>query len=167
MKQLKQRIGLWLRRYPLLMRVLYFFYRRIQAHYTLGVVGVIMDQQGRVLLVNHVFHPEIPWGLPGGWVDRHEAPDHAVRREIAEELGLHVEVGQMVMLNRQFDNHLDLAFVCHVTGDPEPRHLSFELTAYAWFQPDDLPRLHKFHYDTIQLHCETIAEVQHDTHQGA
>ena len=43
--------------------------------------------QGQVLLVEHVFHPYAPWGLPGGWIDRNESPSQtAVIRELQEEL---------------------------------------------------------------------------------
>jgi 8-oxo-dGTP pyrophosphatase MutT (NUDIX family) len=51
-----------------------------------GVMGAIMDDQGRVLLVRQTYMPG--WRLPGGGVGRGEPPDIAVRRELEEELGL-------------------------------------------------------------------------------
>ena len=48
--------------------------------------AVITDGQGRVLLCELTYKPE--WDLPGGVVDPHESPAHAVVRELDEELGV-------------------------------------------------------------------------------
>ena len=40
----------------------------------IGVGVVVLDEIGRVLLLRHVFHPFAPWGVPGGWLHRHEDP---------------------------------------------------------------------------------------------
>ncbi|MGB1285729.1 MAG: NUDIX hydrolase [Aggregatilineales bacterium] len=135
---------------PILIRIPYFFYRRIQPRYTVGVIGVVMNPAGQVLLVEHVFHPEIPWGLPGGWIGRNEAPQDAVMREIREELSLIVESVSLLHMEKTEDNHLDIAFLCQVAPDSEIGTLSYELLSYKWHDPGTLPRLHKFHYDTIQ-----------------
>ena len=52
----------------------------------LGVVGLVLDDQGRVLLVRHSYNPG--WRLPGGGVGRGEPPAAAVLRELQEEVGL-------------------------------------------------------------------------------
>ena len=52
----------------------------------LGVAGAVVDGNGRVLLVRHSYAPG--WQLPSGGVGRGEHPDSAVRRELAEEVGL-------------------------------------------------------------------------------
>jgi 8-oxo-dGTP pyrophosphatase MutT (NUDIX family) len=52
----------------------------------LGVAGAVFDTSGRVLLVRHSYAPG--WQLPSGGVGRGEHPDDALRREMAEELGL-------------------------------------------------------------------------------
>jgi 8-oxo-dGTP pyrophosphatase MutT (NUDIX family) len=51
-----------------------------------GVMGAVFDAAGRVLLVRQGYMPG--WRLPGGGVDRGEAPAAAVMRELHEEVGL-------------------------------------------------------------------------------
>jgi 8-oxo-dGTP pyrophosphatase MutT (NUDIX family) len=52
----------------------------------LGVSGAVFDGEGRVLLVRHSYIRG--WHLPSGGVGRGEHPDAAIRRELAEEVGL-------------------------------------------------------------------------------
>lgn len=52
----------------------------------LGVAGALFDPAGRVLLVRQSYMRG--WRLPGGGVERGEAPSQAVLRELAEEVGL-------------------------------------------------------------------------------
>lgn len=54
----------------------------------IGVAVVIMDGNGRVLLLEHTVRASCPWGLPGGWLESGEDPAAGVRREVREELGL-------------------------------------------------------------------------------
>jgi ADP-ribose pyrophosphatase YjhB (NUDIX family) len=53
---------------------------------TLGVRGLVTDQAGRVLLIQHTYVKG--WHLPGGGVDRGEAAETAVIRELVEEVGI-------------------------------------------------------------------------------
>jgi 8-oxo-dGTP diphosphatase len=115
----------------------------------MGAVGVLFDDRGRVLLVEHIFHPKVPWGLPGGWVARKENPADTVRREILEELSLAVDVGPMILADTPFANHVDLAYLCR-TKDTIG-HLSYELNDYHWFEVDELPELAKFHSQAVEL----------------
>ena len=66
-----------------------------------GAVGAIFNHTGQVLMVEHVFRPDYPWGLPGGWVDRGENPAHTVQREVKEELNLTVEVKKLLVCELQ------------------------------------------------------------------
>ncbi|PJF32683.1 MAG: hypothetical protein CUN52_00455 [Phototrophicales bacterium] len=118
--------------------------------YTMGAVGVIFNANRQVLLVEHVFHPKTPWGLPGGWVNRREDPADTVVRELYEELSIHVTVERIIALSTDshFGNHIDLAYLCHTTD--AVGKLSKELLAYQWFDLDNMPRVLKFHNYAIQ-----------------
>jgi len=51
-----------------------------------GVAGLIREPEGRVLLVRQTYMTG--WRLPGGGISHGEAPEAALRRELAEEVGL-------------------------------------------------------------------------------
>lgn len=61
------------------------------------VAAILMDGQGRVLLTQR---PELganarKWEFPGGKLQEGETPEECLRRELAEELGIQVEVGDV------------------------------------------------------------------------
>ncbi|MGD1995575.1 MAG: NUDIX hydrolase [Anaerolineae bacterium] len=120
--------------YPLLLRIL----NRVAAPFTVGVVGVAFNQEGKILLVEHVFRSRYSWGLPGGWVRRRERPQDALRRELQEEVGLRVKVGPPVLIELDGPpDHLETAFLCEVEGEVD--RLSGEILATRWVSPDPLP----------------------------
>jgi 8-oxo-dGTP pyrophosphatase MutT (NUDIX family) len=60
--------------------------------------GVLFrDADSRVLLVKPTY--KRGWDLPGGYVEPGEAPKRAAVREVAEELGLRVTVGRLLVVD--------------------------------------------------------------------
>ena len=102
----------FLRRFPAVLRLPYQLFSRLQARYSVGVAAVVFDDSGRILLVEHSYHPRFPWGLPGGWLGDDEDPAAAVIRELKEELQLEVDVIRVIHISKTVRNHIDLAFLC-------------------------------------------------------
>jgi len=60
--------------------------------------ALIFDEDGRLLIVNPTY--TAPWSLPGGIMEADgETPWEACRREVLEEVGLHVERGRLVAVD--------------------------------------------------------------------
>ena len=146
---MKRQIAAIIRRLPFLTRLPFLVFRRFQARYTVGVAGVVFDAAGNTLLVEHAWHPRHPWGLPGGWIDDDEDPAAALQRELMEELQLPVTVVKPLHISKPFHNHIDMSFLCAPRG--EVGELSSELLDYRWTPRESLPRLHRFHQQSLDI----------------
>ena len=62
--------------------------RTTQQKFTVSAAAIITNDNGEVLLLNHVLRPFSGWGLPGGFLGAGEQPEEAIRREIREETGI-------------------------------------------------------------------------------
>jgi len=61
------------------------------------VGALVQDDDGRLLVVRRANDPgRGQWSVPGGRVEADESDQGAVRREVLEETGLHVQVGMRV-----------------------------------------------------------------------
>ena len=85
-----------------------------------AVGAVVLDGGGRLLVVRRRNPPAAGrWSLPGGSVEPGETVREAVRREVAEETGLEVAVGDLVgFLEIRDDRHhyVVLDFAGRVVG---------------------------------------------------
>jgi len=100
--------------------------------------AVITDGRGRVLLLKHRFRPGSGWGLPGGFLNRGEQPEDALRRELREEIGLEVEELRL-FTTRTFKKpkQVEIVFMAQAIGDPD--ELNFEIQEAGWFLPGEFP----------------------------
>jgi mutator protein MutT len=91
-----------------------------------------------VLLLKHRFRPGAGWGLPGGFIEKGEQPEEALRRELREEIKLEVEKARL-FTTRAFKTprQVEIVFIVQAIGDPE--RLSFEIQKAEWFLPNELP----------------------------
>ena len=70
---------------------------RFSRSLTLGVRGLVVDAEGRVLLVRHTYTPG--WHFPGGGVEKGETAVLSMQRELMEEAGIVAETGAMQLLS--------------------------------------------------------------------
>jgi 8-oxo-dGTP diphosphatase len=94
--------------------------------FLIGVMALIRDEQGRVLILEHTYRREYPWGLPGGYLQPREEPAEGLRREVDELLS--------AGLYRR--DQLDLLYRARVVGGVQ--HASPEVRAWQFAEEREL-----------------------------
>lgn len=111
---------------------------------TLGVRGVVLDQEGRVMLVKHTYIEG--WHLPGGGVENGESGPEAMCREIKEEARLLCfpsDCEPVGMFLRQAGRLSDYVMVYVVRRarslEEAPKGVDLEISDRRWFSLEALP----------------------------
>jgi 8-oxo-dGTP diphosphatase len=141
----KQRVAALMRRWRPLVWLLRLATRVFGPRQPVGAVGAVFNDAGQVLLVEHVFRTDFPWGLPGGWIERGEEPSNAVKREVSEELNVDVEVKALllgaqipVLPTSPHPKHMGLAYYCRLVAG-EPTTTAMEILSVEWCDPRNIP----------------------------
>ncbi len=120
-----------------------------------GVVGIVFDESGRVLLQHS---KDGGWWLPGGGIDPGEEPAQAVIREVWEETGVQVVAEQIVAVRTEtpmlYPNgdqvmYLSIAFRCRPVGG-EPHVHDEESYEVRYFTPKALPEMDPRALDALE-----------------
>ena len=104
------------------------------------VAAVIRDSNGRILLTRRPENKHMGglWEFPGGKVESGESPEAALVRELEEELGLEVEIGNPLTFAVHEEGGLRILLLFYrvriVAGDPHGR----EGQALRWVEASDL-----------------------------
>ena len=109
----------------------------------IAAAGVVLNENGEILLVKT---PRHGWVFPGGIVEVGENLIDGVKREVLEETGVEIEVGELFCVSsntgkypgyhgvKEVPTKLMLDFICRAKGGtPRP---SEENTESAWFSPE-------------------------------
>ena len=104
------------------------------------VTAAILWRSGEVLLARRT-GPEWlagKWEFPGGKIEPGEDPRACLTRELAEELGIQVEVGAHLLTTVHTYPQLTVELIVHevrtLSGEPTPR----DHDRLAWVRPDEL-----------------------------
>lgn len=130
----------WRRRLSPFLQPVYRLYARFSRGMTLGVRGLVLNDAGEVLLVEHTY--VAGWHLPGGGVELGETTEAALARELVEEAGVGIEgrptlVAVHSNISTFRGDHVLLYRVeawtpCEATSRGE-------ILRVGWFAPDALP----------------------------
>ncbi|MBI2376246.1 MAG: NUDIX hydrolase [Deltaproteobacteria bacterium] len=105
-----------------------------------GVVGLVTNAKGEVLVLEHRYRVPWRWGLPGGHVVKGEALEAALHREVMEETGLAIRAEPRIIDFELAANVGAVTVTLSAVSDGgiiSPR--SFEIVSGAFFRPDSLP----------------------------
>ena len=115
-------------------------YWRIFRPLTIGVRALVVDQNGKILLVKHSYGSG--WYLPGGRLRRNESLLHALERELNEEVGITIPrtPNQILGAYSNFAEAKRDHVIVFVVKDWERRHQAhFEIDTQQFFDPEHLP----------------------------
>jgi len=85
--------------------------------FLVGVVGGVFDDRERVLLLRHTYRRRYPWGLPGGWVDGSERLELGLARELREETGMTIAIGEVFHVRSGYRRlQVDVYYLCEYQG---------------------------------------------------
>ncbi len=125
-------------------------------HKIIGV-GVIWNDTGKILIDRRLPQGAMGglWEFPGGKVEPGETVEDCIQREIQEELGIEVEVGDCLITIDHTYTHLRVTLTVHhcryVTGVPQP----IECDEVRWVGLDELEN-----FDFPEANTQIIAALK-------
>jgi ADP-ribose pyrophosphatase YjhB (NUDIX family) len=104
-----------------------------------------IDRDGEFLALRRAGEPKQgEWNMPGGFVESGESGPEAIAREVREETGLEIAVGDVIgIFPSQYGEGedakpiFDVAYLCTITGGE--MEISDESLEGAWFSLADFP----------------------------
>jgi len=124
---------------------------RANPRFLVGVNGVGVDPDGRVILARHRFGSP-HWRLLGGFISRDESFQDALRREIREETGLEIEVGPVLEANTGHRwARVEVVYAYRVIGGRLA--LTHELAEVRPFAPGALPEVRADQRGLVERHA--------------
>lgn len=142
----------------------------IHDKFMIGVAGVVLDDQQRVLLLKHRYRPAgQEWGLPSGYANKNEPLEETLGREVWEEVRCKVAVTDLLQVVSGYRLRLEVFFVARFVGGT-PTVDQKEVLEADFFPieelPDELPIWHKKMIEQA-LAKESISESHYRVSQRA
>lgn len=105
------------------------------------VTAAVIERNGKYLVSRRPREDENVWEFPGGTLEEGETLQQCLQREILEELGMDVDVGDEIKVVRTSRGGKDLRihfYECKITaGKP----MALGCREFSWLAPKDLLRL--------------------------
>jgi ADP-ribose pyrophosphatase YjhB (NUDIX family) len=104
------------------------------------VSAVVIDDGGRVMLLNHEFRAGSGWGIPGGFIEAGEQPLDALRREMREEVGVELDTVELLSVcTLKHTQQVEIHYRCRLRERETATPQSIEINRVGWFDADALP----------------------------
>lgn len=113
-----------------------FLTRIFQPKFTVSAAAVVLNDEGKVLLLDHILRPHSGWGVPGGFIDAYEQPEAALRRELKEETGLELRDVSLYRC-RTIKKHIEIIYLARAVGEAVVG--SREIRQLKWISLDEMP----------------------------
>ena len=125
------------------------------------VVGaaVTMNRKGEVLIAQRKQNDMLGglWEFPGGKLEDGETIEECIARELKEELGINIAVGEFLMTVKHAYSHFTMTMHVYRAKIISGRPRSVDCAGYQWVKPADLET---YAYSKADLHI--VAKLQED-----
>lgn len=107
------------------------------------VVGAVIVDSGEVLCAQRSQEGNLPgkWEFPGGKIEKGESPREALSREILEELGVEVEIGNVITSTEYEYDFAVVSLTTFYCSLVSTKPIALEHNQIKWLQPDLLGEL--------------------------
>ena len=131
----------------------------VRPHHLVAVGALILDKKGKLLLCEHTYRRQYPWGLPGGDLKPGEDPVQGLMREVREETGMIIGAVELLLAENIPDlRQLTLTYNCkNVKGVFQPND---EVAGIEYFDVNSLPELSRREQATINKCLERLNPVK-------
>lgn len=103
--------------------------------HSVSVAGIVIDSAQRVLVIRRRDNGH--WEMPGGVLELAESVKDGVRREVAEETGMAVEVDQLTGVYKNMPRGI-VALVFRCRPSDQPTHATEEAREVRWMTRDEI-----------------------------
>jgi 8-oxo-dGTP diphosphatase len=127
-----------------------------QASLRHAIVDAVVVHDGKILLVKRTksLLEGGKWALVGGYMDRDETMEQAIRREVLEETGYQLTATTLLQVNsspeRRGEDRQNIQFLFVATAGDKTGAPDWESDAMQWFEPDKLPNSSELAFDHEQ-----------------
>jgi 8-oxo-dGTP diphosphatase len=108
-------------------------------------VKAVIESEGKILLLQRSkkLRGEDNWDLPGGLIENNQTQEETLKREIAEELGLNIDIIRPFgtwNFRRALDGKIVSVqnYLCKIPDNNFEIKLSEEHSVYKWISPKDI-----------------------------
>lgn len=101
-----------------------------------SVIGIIRDDQNRILLLNHPYRPE-PLALPSGFIKKGETPFEALKRELKEETNFDIITQSLLnVITSKKRSHMEFIISASYNGGKFIPNK--EIESYSWVDESEI-----------------------------
>jgi 8-oxo-dGTP diphosphatase len=104
------------------------------------VTAAIIERDGKILLAKRKKDDPLKgkWEFPGGKIEGTESPEECLKRELHEELGIDVTVGDFFCSSAFVYEHMSVELLVYRIASFTGEAMAYDHAELAWVAPSDL-----------------------------